>query len=94
MGQQANFLIPRTLDEPPLFLIWEVDSALILIFFIGFGFISGLLIPLSLVGYFCTKGYVSMKQEGGPGLIIRIGYWFLPQGNAFSIPSHIRAYFR
>ena len=85
------FLIPRTLDDPKLMFIWEMDSALIAIVTVFFGLMTEMVVLGLVAAYFLTKGYNKLKEEGGKGLIVRICYWFLPNfGIGRSVASHIR----
>lgn len=73
-----DFLMPRTLDDPPLFFVWEFDSASFFIFWV----LMGLVINMFVLGLFMAiifaRGYARLKEEGGKGLIIRVIYWFTP----------------
>ena len=69
MDDDNNYWIPRTLDAPMLFFMWEADSAVIFIVWVvlgsvmgGFGFFIGI-----LIGWISAKGYAQLKEEGGKG---------------------------
>lgn len=89
-----NCRIPRTLNDPPLMFLWELDTACIFIVWCILGAIlggSGLIFGM-VVGMFCTRGYSRLKEEGGRGLIVKMMYWFTSASIFFSKenPSHIR----
>lgn len=88
-----DYWIPRTLDAPALFFIWEADLAVIFIVWSILGAIMGGLglIFGVLIGSICARGYAKLKEEGGKGLILKILFWFVPSGWASKDnPSHIR----
>ena len=89
---EENFYIPRTLDDPKLFLVWELDCAMIAMIAFFVSLAAGFFFAVA-VSYFATSGYVRLKQEGGRGLIQKMYYWFFPcelTQLGKTIPSHIR----
>lgn len=89
----SNFAIPRTLDAPRMFLLWELDVAVvfltIVILFAAMG-AKGLLFGIG-VAIAISSGFIRLKEEGGKGLLVRIFYWFAPSGWASQkLQSHIR----
>jgi len=92
-GDDNNYWIPRTLDAPRLFFMWEADSAVIFITWCILGAVMG---GLGLVfgffiGWASARGYAQLKEEGGKGLILKILFWFTPSEWASKRnPSHIR----
>ncbi len=95
MEKADDYWIPRTLDAPPLFFIWEADNAMLFIFWV----IMGAVINMFWLGLFFavlfSRGYARLKEEGGKGLIMKILYWYTPSDIWLSrrMPSHIREYF-
>jgi len=94
---ESHDLIPRTLDDPPLIFLWEVDTACIFIIWCILGAVLGnvgLLFGVT-IGFICAKAYTRLKDEGGRRLICKIMYWFLPSSHFISKrhPSHIREHF-
>ena len=70
--------IPRNLNAPPMFFIFESDIAV--------GYIAIILVfsvmNMFIVGFFFAemfrRGYSRIKNEGGRGLIMRMLFWFTP----------------
>ena len=89
-----DYWIPRTLDAPPLMLMFEADVAVIFLFIV-FLFMT---MEAFLMGVFlavvAARSYSKLKEEGGKGLLIKILYWYTPADYWFSEqrPSHIREY--
>lgn len=92
-GDDNSYWIPRTLDAPVLFFMWEADSAVIFLTWTILGAVMGgigLLFGVA-VGWGFARGYVQLKEEGGKGLILKILFWFTPsQWASKRNPSHIR----
>ena len=72
--------IPRNLDAPALFFLWDVDVATVLLSCTILGSIlgvSGLIVGMSL-GWLLSRSYAQLKHEGGRGLCLKLMYWYLP----------------
>ncbi len=91
---EDSYWIPRNLDAPALFFIWEVDTAMIAIVLVILGSVMNMFPFGVAAAYFCCKGYARLKEEGGQGLIKRILYWYTPSTMWLSktLPSNIREY--
>ena len=91
---QDDFLIPRTLDAPPLFFIWEADSAMIVIFLLIIGGVLNMFLLGALLAFVIGKGYAQLKEEGGSKLMMKIMYWYTPSDVWLSkhAPSHVREF--
>lgn len=89
-----NCRIPRTLDDPALLFLWELDTAVVFLIWVIVGAVLGGLGLLFgvFIGAVCTRGYTRLKEEGGRGLIAKMVYWFTPLSTLFSTqnPSHVR----
>lgn len=89
-------MIPRTLDDPPLFFLWQADEAMLVVVGTIFGALMGkVLILVGLaVGIWGARSLGTLKAEGGRGLLIRALYWYTPSDWWFPslTPSHIREY--
>lgn len=80
MDDDENYWIPRTFDDPALFFVWEADTAFIFILWTLLGALMGgigLLFGIT-IGWLCARGYTTLKEEGGRGLIMKMCFWFLP----------------
>jgi conjugal transfer pilus assembly protein TraL len=91
-----RFAIPRTLDDPPLFFLWNFDEAAVVILWgMLCGLLSGkLFIPGIVIGVLCARQFARVKTEGGRGLLVRALYWYTPSDWWFPTvtPSHVREY--
>lgn len=72
-----GYWIPRTLDDPPLVLFFEFDTALIFVVVILlFGMIS--MLVGGVMALFICRMYIRLKDDGGKGMLIQAVYWYLP----------------
>ena len=53
----SYFLIPRRLDDPPQFFLWDADEAVLAMFFAILGALVGLIIPGVLVGLLLARAF-------------------------------------
>lgn len=74
-----EYWIPRTLDDPPLFLFFQMDSAMLFLtlFLLTISF-NILLAVIVAVGV--TRLYVQLKENGDKGLVTQLCYWYTPSG--------------
>lgn len=90
--EEQNFWIPRTLDAPNMFFLWESDMAMLFITIFILGGVLDMALVGVLVAYFTVKGYARLKEDGGRGLLAKVMYWYLPGLGENRFPSHIREY--
>lgn len=74
--EATSFRIPRKLDAPPKFLWWDMDIALIGLFGLGFGVISGYLIQSILCGIAVATLVNKAKSGKRAGYSAHMAYWF------------------
>ena len=91
---EDNYWIPRNLDAPPLFFMWEVDIAAIWIIWLVIGGVMNMLILGAACAIIFGRIYGRIKEEGGKGLIAKLMYWYTPSELWLSkqYPSHVREY--
>ena len=94
---EERFYIPRTLDDPPLFFMFQFDDAMVFIACVVICALMGtalMFIVGIVLGMTVAKAYGRLKEEGGRGLLIRILYWYTPSEWWFRsmTPSHVREY--
>lgn len=75
---ESQYWIPRNLDAPPLFFLWELDSAMIVLVCLIFGGLLNMFMVGVLLAYVLGRGYQQLKEEGGRGLITKVLYWYTP----------------
>jgi len=91
---EEDYWIPRELDAPRLFFIWEADSAMIFIICLLLGAMLSMYVASLLFAYVVTKGWIYLKDEGGRGLLMKFLYWYTPSHIWLSkrLPSFSREY--
>jgi conjugal transfer pilus assembly protein TraL len=90
-----DYWIPRNLDAPPLFFLWEADTALLFVAAVLLGALFGSFLFGVVLAVLAVRGYRRLKEEGGRGLIVRLLYWYTPSESWVShhLPSHVREYY-
>ncbi len=94
--EEGSYVVPKHLDDPPMYLIWDADEALA--FLIPFcvlliyqAFIVGL-----IIGVVCMRALGQLKAVGGTQLIRHGVYWYTPSDWWFKFtytpPSHRREF--
>jgi len=73
----SNYRIPKHLDDPPMFLMFEADTAGIFLIFLLGGFMLHSPIPV-LLGFVLARMYARLKQDGGRGVLAQSLYWYTP----------------
>lgn len=89
-----DYWVPRTLDAPNLFFLWEADQALMFMFWVFLFSVMGMF-PLGVIlGFVSSRVLARVKEEGGKGLFIRVLYWYSPSDLWFSEEraSHMREF--
>lgn len=95
MSDNKKYLIPQTLDDVPKFLWWDIDQALLVITFTGFGMTTGNMAAGAVVGMFCGWLYGRSKAGKHKRFAIHLLYWYLPReflSFKRTPPSHQREY--
>lgn len=90
-----NYRIPRHLDAPPMFLMWEADTAGIFLICLMASFMVESFIP-AVAGILLARGYARLKQDGSRGVLVHLLFWYTPSSTSINgkkrIHSHIREY--
>ncbi len=94
LENEENYLIPKTLDDPPMVLLWDLDVAAAFVVPFMFGLTFNLLIPGLILGIVAKNSMGKLKELGGPRVLLQAAYWYLPSNWIFDFKatpeSHIR----
>ncbi|KPK51089.1 MAG: hypothetical protein AMS22_11465 [Thiotrichales bacterium SG8_50] len=93
MSDELQYGVPRTLDDPPRILWWDLDQAMVVIMITGFGMMAGYFLGGMILGVGVAWLYGKLKTGKHPAFAVHLAYWHLPQGViAFkkTPPSHHR----
>ncbi len=74
-----KFFIPRHLDDPPRFLFWSIDDAMVMIFPLFVGIILGFVISGVICSVFLYRTWRGVKGSGGVGIVQCLIYWHYPK---------------
>jgi conjugal transfer pilus assembly protein TraL len=83
MQDDYKTYVPQTLDDPPKFLFWDFDVALLFILVLGIGIMVGALITSVIAGGTLAWLFSRAKSGRSRGYGIHLMYWYLPIGIGF-----------
>ncbi len=89
-----DYWIPRELDSPALFFIWDFDVAAIVILIVVLAIVLDMFVFGLAFAYIVKRIYVQIKNEGGDGFLSKVIYWYFPLYlyDCPRLPSSIREY--
>jgi conjugal transfer pilus assembly protein TraL len=92
----ARLAIPQHLDDPPRFLFWDLDEAMLFMLALIAGMLMQTLFIGIAVGIVLVLLYGKAKSGRHRAFAIHLMYWYLPVGLGFkrTPPSYIREYIR
>lgn len=82
MTDDRDLLIPRRLDDPPKFLFWDFDVALLFMSGAFFGILSNYMLVGMALGGVMAWAYGRMKSGKQKGYLMHLAYWYMPAGFA------------
>ena len=91
--EQYHLMVPRRLDEPPKFLFWDFEVAIVFLGVLLFGILAGFFFTSMAAGAAAAYGIQRMKAGQQKGYGFHFLYWHLPL-NTFkrTPPSCIREF--
>ncbi len=86
--------IPRRLDDPLKFLLWDADVVGILFFAMGIGIITGFVVSMLIIGIGLTYGWSKFKSGKHKWFMLHGIYWILGMdlGAKRTPKSHVREF--
>ena len=93
---EALLAIPRHLDDPPRFLFWDLDEAILFMLALILGLTVDLLFVGAATGVALVVAYGRAKSGRHRAFALHLMYWHLPVTLGFrrTPPSWIREYIR
>lgn len=76
--ETGSYVVPKHLDDPPMYLIWDADEALAFLIPFCIFLIYQALIIGTLVGLVGMRSVGQLKSIGGTQLIKHCIYWYTP----------------
>lgn len=70
--------IPRTLDQPEKFFLWEIDQFVLMVLICGVGITMGMMLSAMFIGVATAYGYGKLKSGKHPKFATHLMYWWLP----------------
>ncbi len=75
---ELRLQIPRTLDDPPRFLFWEFDVAIVFLACVFMGIMAGFFLSSILLGLAAGWAMGRLKAGQQRGYALHQLYWHLP----------------
>ena len=93
---EAPLAIPRHLDDPPRFLFWDLDEAVLFMLALILGLMVDLLFFGGATGIALVMLYGRAKSGRHRAFALHLMYWYLPVTLGFrrTPPSCIREFIR
>ena len=88
--------IPQHLDDPPRFLFWDFDQAVLFMLALSVGMLMQMIFLGAAAGVGLVVLYGKAKSGQHRAFALHLMYWYLPLGLGFrrTPPSFIREYIR
>lgn len=89
-----KYLIPHRLDDPPKFLWWDFDVALVAMGALVLGIACDQPVSSAVVGLLIASAYQKVKAGRHRGFGLHALYWHLPVRMGFKVtpPSAVREF--
>lgn len=89
-----KYIIPHRLDDPPKFLFWDFDVAILAMGCMVIGIMVNQTITFAVIGFFVAAGYQKIKAGRTRAFGLHALYWYLPVKFGFRVtpPSAVREF--
>ena len=93
-NDHLKYAIPQRLDDPPKFLWWDFDVAILFMGCMVIGIMTNQTFTFMFFGFFAAMGYQKLKAGRSRAFGIHAIYWYLPTRLGFRItaPSALREF--
>ena len=89
-----KYLVPQRLDDPPKFLWWDFDVAVLAMGCLVIGIMTNQMLIFSVAGGIVAMSYQKLKAGRSKAFGLHAIYWFLPVSMGFKVtpPSAVREF--
>lgn len=93
-GVDHKYIIPHRLDDPPKFLWWDFDVAIVAMGMMCIGILVNQIVTFTAMGFIVASGYQKVKAGRQRAFGLHALYWYLPVTFGFKVtpPSAIREF--
>lgn len=94
MSDTEIYAIPHRLDDPPKFLWWDFDVAILAMGCVAIGILTNQTLTFSGIGVIAALSYQKVKAGRNRAFGLHALYWYLPTRFGFRItpPSAMREF--
>ena len=91
---ELKYIIPHRLDDPPKFLWWDFDVAILFMGCVVMGIMTNQTLTFSGLGVVVAMSYQKLKAGRSRAFGLHALYWYLPSSFGFRItpPSAVREF--
>jgi conjugal transfer pilus assembly protein TraL len=93
-GVEQKFLVPQRLDDPPRFLWWDFDVAILAMGCLVTGIVVNQTMTFAAIGVVVAMAYQKLKAGRQRAFGLHAVYWYLPVTLGFRVtpPSAVREF--
>lgn len=93
-GVDLKYLVPHRLDDPPRFLWWDMDVAMLAMTGMVIGIMTAQMLLFSGLGFAAAASYQKVKAGRHRAFGLHALYWHLPFSFGFKVtpPSAVREF--
>lgn len=93
-AEYKKYVIPQRLDDPPKFLWWDFDVAILAMGCLVIGILVNQTFTFTIIGGFVAMAYQKVKAGRSRAFGLHALYWYLPITFGFRItpPSAMREF--
>lgn len=77
-GREHHGYIPKTLDNPPRWGVWDMYQGIIFFLLFGLGVVMHQMLAGLIVGALAVTIYRKMSKGGARGILNHAIYWYTP----------------
>ena len=92
--EDRKYLIPQRLDDPPKFLWWDLDVAMLFMGSVILGILCNQTLTFTGIGVVAAMAYQKIKAGRSRAFGLHAIYWYMPISLGFRItpPSAVREF--
>ena len=93
-AEYRKYLLPQRLDDPPKFLWWDFDVAILAMGCLVLGILVNQTVTFAGIGVVIAMSYQKVKAGRSRAFGLHALYWYLPMSFGFKItpPSAMREF--
>ncbi len=90
-----RYWMPTRIDDPPMFLLWDIDLVIVFVLSLSMGIATGFFTLSIVLGFLLAWAFSRSKGGKHPHFLKHLAWWYLPIDLIVlrrSPPSGVRAF--